>query len=186
MAGHGLSPWGPKRPAVATRLSSLVLVVAVVVAMTVACSGDSQSLNRGQTEAAIKKAVVDNLTVAVSSVQCPSGIELDGGRATECEAVLSGGRRLRVQAQNTPGKSKSELQVVVLDAAVTAKDLEADLRTRLAGRFGRTFTVTCEKKGQFVVAVGRTIRCWANDGKGPRTVKVKITSASGGFTADVD
>jgi len=70
--------------------SATLAVLALAVLAVVGCGGTV--IDDAKTEGAIEQNLEDSLGKKVSSVDCPSGVEVDAGASFECVVTLTGGK----------------------------------------------------------------------------------------------
>lgn len=73
--------------------ASTALVIAVLGIPMFGMPGCGETvIDDGKTEGAIEQNLEDSLGKKVSSVDCPSGVEVDAGASFECAVTLTGGK----------------------------------------------------------------------------------------------
>lgn len=82
---------GKRRVARATAAIALAVVVLGAVALAVAGCGETV-IDRAKIEAALEENLRKSAHERVSSVDCPSGVEVEPGASFECTIKLAGGK----------------------------------------------------------------------------------------------
>ncbi len=72
------------------RLGALAVLVAIVAAAAVGCG--ETVIDATKTEAAIEQNLEKSLGKKVSSVECPSDVEVKAGASFDCVVTLTGGK----------------------------------------------------------------------------------------------
>ena len=88
----------------------------VLLVLTVAVAGCGETvIDDAKNEAMLEEYVEDSLGKKVSTVECPSGVEVEKGATFECTVTLAGGER-----------ETATIEVLNEDADIRVADLRAD------------------------------------------------------------
>jgi len=96
-------------------LSRSGAVAALVLAAFLAVGCGETVIDDVKTEAAIEENLTKSVGQKVSSVDCPSGVEVEAGKTFDCAVVLEGGK-----------KETATLKILNSDADVEVTDLKPD------------------------------------------------------------
>jgi NAD(P)H-hydrate repair Nnr-like enzyme with NAD(P)H-hydrate epimerase domain len=98
-----------------TLLSRSGAVVALALAVFLAAGCGETVIDDVKTEAAIEENLTKSVGQKVTSVDCPSGVEVKAGDTFDCAVVLAGGK-----------KETATLKIINSDADVEVTDLKPD------------------------------------------------------------
>jgi len=87
---------------------SAALAVLALAALAAAGCGETV-IDDSKTEGAIEQNLEDSLGKKVSSVECPSGVEVDAGASFECAVTLTGGKQEAVSLKIINGDADVEV-----------------------------------------------------------------------------
>ncbi len=98
-----------------THFGRLVALTGFAVAVLVGAGCGETVIDDAKTEAAIEQNLEDSVGQKVSSVECPSGVEVEAGKTFDCSVSLAGGKR-----------ETATLKILNEDADVEVTDLQPD------------------------------------------------------------
>ena len=90
-------------------------IAALALAAFLAVGCGETVIDDAKTEAAIEQNLENSVGKKVSSVDCPSGVEVEAGRSFDCAVTLTGG-----------GGETATLKIINDDADVEVTDLQPD------------------------------------------------------------
>lgn len=93
--------------------SSVLIALALAAFLATGCG--ETVIDSAKTEAAIEQNLEKSVGQKVSSVDCPSGVEVEAGKTFECTVSLAGGKQ-----------ETATLKIINSDADVEVTDLKAD------------------------------------------------------------
>jgi NAD(P)H-hydrate repair Nnr-like enzyme with NAD(P)H-hydrate epimerase domain len=93
--------------------SSATVALALAVFLMVGCG--ATEIDDAKTEAAIEQNLQNSVGQNVSSVDCPSGVEVEAGKTFDCAVSLAGGKQ-----------ETATLKILNEDADIEVTDLQAD------------------------------------------------------------
>ena len=97
------------------RLLRTGALAALVLTALVATGCGDTVIDDAKTEAAIEQNLEDSVGQKVSSVDCPSGVEVKAGETFDCSVVLAGGK-----------SETATLKILNEDADIEVTDLKPD------------------------------------------------------------
>ena len=158
------------------------LLLACTVAVAVACSGGSDTLDGKDVEQAISKQLRTDFTGSpIGSTKCPKEVKKKTGGEFECTATV-GNEPVPIavmQTEKDPGY-RVERRVAVLDVA----KVQDFVQTQYDQTVGVQVTAACAPgKAVLVAAPQTTISCTVTDSVGTTdTVEVLVNDSSGNIS----
>jgi NAD(P)H-hydrate repair Nnr-like enzyme with NAD(P)H-hydrate epimerase domain len=96
-------------------LSRFSAVAALAIAVFVAVGCGETVIDSAKTEAAIEQNLENSVGQKISSVDCPSGVEVKAGTSFDCTVSMAGGKQ-----------ETATLKIINSDADVEVTDLKAN------------------------------------------------------------